>query len=707
MPGVLAWIVAVECHRPAAGGAANVLDLGSPISRHALDWAEWVMTQPGTQLLLNVSATPGSEEAGRVQRLKPRALNPEQVHLAGSNALYDALQLLEEAQADTLLLLWIGHGVMRGRERCLVHQDARSFDTLRSWGVDSLLTRLRGKHAPALQIGVIDSCAERLELNPGKEDVPEAEGSDECAQHYYFSAPANGRVSLNPFGPTLASTALQGLKSIAWPPQAKALHDTLQEPMATLASRPVPFEWTTVSGDLVSRRGRGGQDGDALIARHALDARMPEAVFKHLWQQLKPGQLDAAELAQALRSKRLRALANKLRVQWPDNAAALRRAWARVLRMEHWVAPLGDLGLAFAHWRDLAQQLCGDNGHLAPPSFTNLRELLLWTLDLGGDPGDGGARADAALLRLMVLAAKEAQRSVPGSEPAVQRLRSLWQQDDALVALLPRVELAAALAQRPPVLLIELEWKPNGKEPSIGKHWLLRDGQIEPRKKPLLKGFVGAQLNALINDVVKQLGRLPRVELLVPAELLSGRREWVSYCFDGTAPGPANPGQELDTLVPICWRWRDRMLGNNANWQPALWQLRAKDARQRAHDSNSLRCDFEDEPPVPSAAPAELLGLVCQPPGPAEPGARRQQFLQALVRGHPYMLWPAGDPGNVPALKAQVKNWLAAQKLLHLPESWRDARSVGLLPQMVLFIDEPDRNPYQQMSRLTPVAGAA
>lgn len=699
MSGVLAWIVAVERHAPLPGSAANaLLDFKAPVSLRALQWAEWLRQQAGTRLLLNLAVAPASPQSQQLDALRGHALNGADAHRADAPALQAALQIVKAAPLeDTLLLLWLGHGVTINRRRFLLHQDSADASNLQSWDVESLLQHLRSGPSPGLQIGVFDTCAQVVDVMPNNQQFGGA-GKAQRRQHFFFSATTAALASLNPFEPTLTSMALDVMKTLPWPPQPAPLNDALQAKMSALPSMPVAWEWTHGSGEQWSSRASAAPD-ETVIAARVRAAGVSDAEFRHLWRTLSPAQLAPTDLVKALKQQRVKALASRLQPQWPDAADALRDAWARVQRAQPWVQPLAELNLALPHWAELAQQACSDDARSSAsvPRFTELRELLLWTLDMGG------TRGERALLRLMMLAAKEAERTVAGSAPAVAVLRARWHADAVLAPLVAPVDAGAQLQQRPLVLLIELQLPPNRTEPVVDGYWLLRDAAIEPRKKMRLKGTIGMQLNTLINHVLDTHPQPLRVELLAPSELLAGKREWLSYSFDET-PGPADNGVGLDTLVPICWRWRDRMRGQDARCQPALWRLRAREAKARVDDSTSLQCLFDGDPP--GAAPADVLGLAYHPPGPAEAGPRRSQFLQSVARGHPYMVWPATEPADLAALKTLVTSWLAGQKLIHLPENYRDARSGGQLPHLVLFVDEPHRNPYPLLGRLRSVAPA-
>lgn len=702
MASVLAWIVAVERHAPLPGTTANaLLDFKAPVSQRALEWAEWLQHQPDTQLLLNLSVAPASPQLQRLNALRGRALNGADAHRADDTALRAALQQVKAAPlADTLLLLWLGHGITINRRRFLLHQDSADAPNLQSWDVDTLLQHLRSGPSPGLQIGVFDTCAQVVDVPPNNQQFGGA-GKAQRRQHFFFAATQAALATLSPFEPTLTSMALEATKALPWPPQPLPLTAALQSKMSVLPSLPVAWEWTQGSGEQWSVR--DSEPGDVLIAASIRRAGVSEAAFNHLWGTVKLTQLAATDLVNALKRRRVNAVAAKLQLQWPESASALRDAWARVQRAEAWVKPLADLGLALPYWTDLGEQVSTSLGRGVGtvPRFNELRELLLWALDAGD------ASAERTLLRLMVLAAKEAERSVAGAAPAVAALRALWQADAKLASQVAGIEADAQLQQRPLVLLVELALPATSTEPRVDEYWLLRDDTVEPLPKLQLSGAVGTQLNTLISHVLDTYPQALRVELLAPTALLAGRREWLSYSFDETPDAAADDCIGLDTLVPICWRWRDRMLGRDLRWQPALWRLRAKEAKARVDQSNGLRCLFDGEPPAAEAPPADVVALAYRPPGPAETGPRRAQFLQTLVRGHPYMVWPATEPADLPQLKAQLTQWMAEQRLLDLPERYRDARSGGALPHLVLFFDEPHRNPYTKgMGRLSTVAPA-
>jgi hypothetical protein len=707
VPSILAWIVAVECHRPPAPGRRSMLDFKAPVSQRALDWAEWLRDQADVQLLMNVSAVGGSEQARRLDALRPQLLNAAMAHQAGTAALRDALRrIARNPPADLLLLLWMGHGVMNNRQRFLLHEDAEDADNLHSWELDSLLQRLRSASAPALQIGVFDTCAQVVSERPGNEQLGGGGKAAVRGQHFYFAASAAAIASLNPFEPTLASLALRSLQALDWPPQPAALDALLQHKMAALPSRPVRFEWTQGSGDQWSTREAAG-DVNAEIARQARRCELSEPLFRHLWHEVSALLAQPGELAKAVRNGKVAALVRKLALTHPDAAEPdlLLDAWQRVQQVMQWAAPAAALGLSLPHWTALAQQLADRDARRAP-EFSELRELLLWALDMGRNAGRDSARAHAALLRLLWLA----QQQVQGSTPAALLLLAL-QADTMLGPLLPDLQAGAALPQGPVLLFVELELPANSKEPVVRRHWLLRHDIIEPGAEMALQGPMGEQLNTLVNEVQRGETRPLRVELLAPFLLLCGQREWLSYSIDlglltgvVAAAGEALERVALDSLWPIYWRWKDRLQGKELKLMPALWQQRATQVQQRALASAQLQCGFDDEQPGDEP---HVRGLIYQPPSPAQMQRNIRKFYDAMIKGDPYMLWPAAEGADLPAFKAAVRQWLTGQRLPQLPEASRQARELGQLPELVLFVDEPERNPYAQAQRLTTVLPAA
>lgn len=711
---VLIWVVAVECHS-APPGRRSELDFKAPVSRRALEWAEALRDRPGVQMLMNVSAVPASPEMARLDALRPRLLNPDEAHRADANALHISLAALARDQPfDQLLLLWIGHGVMNNRQRYLLHQGTTSADNLRSWELDSLLQHLRSANAPPLQIGLFDTCAQVWSERPGNEQLG-GSGNAVRAQHFYFASTAAAIASANPFEPTLASETLAAIQAIDWPPQPRALDALLQPKIDGLPSRPVRFEWTQGSGDQWSSRHASGAD-NAEIARQALRSRTSELLFRHVWQEAASAGVTAGDLAKAIRADKVEALAKKLARARPDASEPdlLRDAWQRAKTVELWAADLADLGLSLPQWSDLAQQLVNQDARHAG-AFAELRELLLWSLDMNRDALRDKARAHRALLALMVLAIKLAERSgLTGASrsaaEAAARLDAAFRVDPTMAPLLASVQRSAVLTSESVVLYVEIELAANAVEPSVQRHWLMRDDIIEPGAELALEGPMGEQLKTLIDRVQRGEARPIRVELLAPFVLLCGQGEWLSYSIDlGELTGVAgSAGQALarvglDKFWPICWRWKDRLQGKRLDLLPAFWQQRAAAVQQRARGSAQLHCRFDDDAAAPGED-AHVRGLLYLPPSPAQARRNAEKFYRAMIGGDPYMLWPGADPADGEVFKTTVRDWLAGQRLSQLPEALCRARSANQLPELVLFLDEPDRNPYAQTQHFQTLA---
>ena len=608
MPEVLAWIVAVERHTPTEAGAASPLDFAAPVAQRALQWAEWLVDQPGVRLLLNASVRPDADEAQRITALQPRLLNPEQAHRADHAALNKSLLRVKKAPAtDTLLLLWLGHGVLRDDVRYLVVQDAMDAASLQSWQLPSLLRSLRGG-GPGLQIGVIDACAELTNVDPGGYTVPGA-GKAQRRQHFYLAATAGARASLSLEKDTLASLALQQLQAQPWPPRIEAFDPALRRGMQTLPSLPFAWEFTEGSGDSWSRPDRSARRDD-----------------------------------------------------------------------DRWALPLAALGLSPPQWMELAALVGQDAGRTAP-RCGSVGEVLAWAAGLADPQG-----ADRALLALVVGALRMARGQPP---QACADLRARIAADARLAPLLPAVEAALPPLDEALVLMVELDLPEEGGAPLLRRHWLLRHGQLEPGLPLALQGAVGDQLNALVAQVRAQHAGALRVELLAPLALLAGHAEWTRYRWD---PQDEDSVQ-LDAYVPICWRWRERMMGRDPRYQTQLWRHRAQAEGLRVGQRVALCCRFDDDP-ADATQPADVFALAWTPPGPGQGGPERVRFRTALLSGHPYMLWPGAAPVDAAALKARVRAWLEQQTLLRLPESHRAAREDALWPHLVLFLDEPERNPY-------------
>ena len=81
------------------------------------------------------------------------------------------------------------------------------------------------------------------------------------------------------------------------------------------------------------------------------------------------------------------------------------------------------------------------------------------------------------------------------------------------------------------------------------------------------------------------------------------------------------------------------------------------------------------------------------PPAPTQRQRNLKAFLDALVLGAPYMLWPCDESSACSDFKAAVRLCIAQNHIRQLPEALRQARKAGALKHAVLFIDDPARKP--------------
>lgn len=719
MGGVLAWVVAVERHS-ARNGRPSPLDFKSPVARRALEWAEWLVDQPNTRLLLNVNSAPGSAEHSRVQALLPRLLNTADAHSAAPAALHNAVDEITREPAagdDTLLLLWIGHGVISNRRRFLLHEGAVDAANLRTWDLDTLLQRLRSKGAPMQQLGVFDSCAEYGSQRPGYEELSPPQRPVQNSQFFYFAATAGAAASANPFEPTLASLALGSLQGISWPPQAQDLDAQLQPQMRKLPSRPFRREWTSGSGDSWSSVNDGADEGGATeqqLRQHARISGATEVAFRHLWIEVARTGLTPKELALALREPQVGAtperhrglekLAKRLARKLPDSAApqALLDAWQRVLRVEPWLNLTDDLCLTLPQWLEIARRVASPDGR-QPPDFGEISELLLWMLNMAGRD-----KSKDALLSLLLLAARQAREAGGAARQSADALETQLAQNAELAARLPAVRQRLLPPSRPVVLCIELDLPVHPKPPAIVRHWIVRDDEVERMETPELDGDLGRQLNTLINAVQLKERAPVRIELLAPFLMLCGDAEWLTYSYPGSGDAGALPAgrKALDTLWPISMRWKDRMKDDNPEWQAGRWHARAPQVQCLVQPGSKLACRFDNDDDD-ATADGPVRGLLYLPPSPQFRTRHLAEFRDALLDGDPYMLWPQEDPADPQAFKAAVCAWLQHHGLADLPEALQKARGKRQLPPLVLFIDEPDRNHYKKLPPLQSVQSAA
>ena len=65
------------------------------------------------------------------------------------------------------------------------------------------------------------------------------------------------------------------------------------------------------------------------------------------------------------------------------------------------------------------------------------------------------------------------------------------------------------------------------------------------------------------------------------------------------------------------------------------------------------------------------------------------------------MCWPRNAPRDLELFKNAAAELLRKSQLKTLPVALRDGRYEPSLEALVVFIDEPDRNPYDDVNNLT------
>ncbi|RZI62591.1 MAG: hypothetical protein EOP37_02250 [Rubrivivax sp.] len=455
---------------------------------------------------------------------------------------------------------------------------------------------------------------------------------------------------------------------------------------------------------LNARLAARAEHGDAVQAefvRQEKRAELPVPLFRHLWRELGSRADLLGKLADAARNRTVAALAVELSAAGPDAAEGdlLRDAWRRVELVLNWEPLAAKLGLTRSRWQELAA-VVADTDVRPVPRQAGLRELLLWALDLGEL-----ARALSALTQLLCLGAEAArQDSAPVTRPETAALFKALGRDDMLSP-----HLANALRGPPPPsgpvrLYAELEL--SGERPRLTRHWIQHQRSLELGEAPA-PATLGEQLHALAGSVKHRGAREVQVELMAPLLLLCGQPDWTTFQEDyGGLAGLQDVRLDRDFCEewPVSWRWRDRLEGNQLS-KPADWRRRGGDISAKAERCGQLVCRFPDDPFDPADhADAHVVALPYVPPAPSSKGRNFRPFLDALLAGDPYMVWPC-DEGMVNAgFKAAVLVCLAQRHVPDLPEALRQARKSGKAKHVVLFIDEPSRNPYELMGRLTAPA---
>lgn len=423
-------------------------------------------------------------------------------------------------------------------------------------------------------------------------------------------------------------------------------------------------------------------------------AGLPVPLFRYLWRELGNRVDLLGPLADAVRNDAVPALIAGLATPGGDapEADLLRDAWRRVLCVRAWEPLAAGLGLPLVRWQAMAA-LVADADARPAPRFAGLRELLLWAMDLGER-----GRGDAALTQLLWLASETARQDAAGGA-AADAIVTAMQTDDALKHHLAKAQAGPPPPQGPVRLYVELDLPKDGAQPQLLRSWVQHQQSLEPGAPPQARRSLGEQLQALASEVRHRVGRELHVELMAPLLLLCAQQDWLSYCESVGFAGLTDETVDRDFCEnwPVSWRWQERLKGH-PQAKADDWRHRAAAVAAKATNCAQLVCRFDDEPAEPEE---HLFGLRFVPPAPTQKQRNLRAFIDALVQGAPYMLWPCDEAITCSDFKAAVRLCIDQKYIPQLPEALQQARKTGQLKQAVLFIDEPDRNPYELMGRLT------
>ena len=689
--GTVIWIVAVETHTPSSQGPSP-LDFDVPLSTRGVRAAEALINKDDTRLVMNVSVARASPQREKIEALSSRLLNPGTALRADAGALKQSLTLIKDQAAERLILCWIGHGVMHDGKRYVLHEESIDADTLSSFEVESLLQRLRTEDFPPVQIGFFDTCAQFVSERPGNEQLPRGPATVR-GQYFYFACGAGALTSAALDRPGLTDYALDVLLECPWPPEPLTLESILWPRLLKVkdGSFPSRLERTQGSGESWSSHGPEEASSKASILELASQASgLSGRLFDYLFQTVDSLGISPNELSKAIRSGNLDQFTEAMRIQFPDNPQQqlFKDAWTLINMIRPWADRASTLGLLMSDWYGIAHTTADEDLRIVAP-FAELKELLLWAADFPKDT-DRGLRS---LLRILLRGHRRAAQ-VGKPERVLAAYLDALKHDELFSPWIDSMQAELPLPEDRVILLAELQLLAGVKEPQLTNVWIdsgagITRWSFEPSKLGL-----GENLNVLTDALQTHFNRPLRVEILAPLDALCGPREWLSYIIDDLAVGSREPLRIwLDEMLPISWRWKERLEGQNAKLQPGLWDTRAREVRISALNAKTLRCFFDEPSHVGSgASDSHVRILAYVPPGPGDLKRNRLPFIKALLSGDPYMIWPRALRDDKAQFLARIKQWLQGKRLSEFSCS---QRCDDVLEDIIIFIDEAERNPYR------------
>jgi hypothetical protein len=245
-------------------------------------------------------------------------------------------------------------------------------------------------------------------------------------------------------------------------------------------------------------------------------------------------------------------------------------------------------------------------------------------------------------------------------------------------------------------LLLAIDWEPSTRTASLIDAWIYPgiNGGFDTRELPTRK-CLAEQISATIQRAIQEFPERPlRIELLSPKELLCVPRDLLELLDPdlGTCTW-------LEAEHPITFRWHDRMKGDE-RFFPGTWKAASFALRDEIGRATSLSCEWrpraDDE-----RGNGHFVGLTFPGPCPSDSGRNRAQFFGEILKGKPYMCWPRNESHDLGSFKAAVGRLLANSKLTNLPITLRNERSELAITNLVVLIDEADRNPYNDLDNFT------
>ena len=686
----IAWIVAVEKYD------GPELDIKQPVAGWALDFADLMLNRGCATVVLSTSLSDVPAYAPRLLDLQNKGVVQTPADRAGIEFALDAIKGDGHTRpGGTLFFYWVGHGIM-APSRQLLCADSKKLSDLRSVTADSLLKRLRSPEFPRLQIGFFECCAQLVAVAPATLDLG-GEGKAPTRQFFYHAASSGEFATGSTDKPGFSSTVLQALKgSATFPPEPPdAFFDSLKTSLGAIPLQTRPFlQRTYESGDVWS-------SGDPAKADDVFDAaRVAELAlsqFDHLWHSLRSANLKPIEIARAWRDERLPEFLADLRAAQPLIAAPdLFEKAAKQLRLQRHFEPLClRLRLLFRDWLAVYDRVVAEDLIGKPERTEDLPQLMLSALDQMNP--EFGLRS---FIKLAEMAARRARKQEPEASDALCRALAAHPR---LAPLYQGVIEALPVENGPLYLLLSIDWDRDTQTASLAEAWTYPGVRGGCDKRELAAvGKLAQQINNVAQAVIKEFPERPlRVEMLAPNELLCTPRELLEL-----VDTELEVSLWLEERYPITLRWRNRMIGKDNTYLPGSWKQFGRAVRSSADKAASLACVWR--PDSAAVGTCHVVGLSFAGPCPSDLRRNKPQFFAELLKGAPYMCWPRNPPQDIESFKRAAAELFGKSQLKSLPIVLLEGRSNvllrDLLSDLVVLIDDPDRNPWDSGNNLTETA---